>query len=1028
MSVADSQVRVKVYFLEDGSNWADRGTGFCTLEDCQGELHLSVVSESEPNRAILDCVVQRGEVYQQQESTLIVWTEPTGEDLALSFQEQEGCLSILSQIAEFESATNEHALDRSPVVCEAILPLPTLNSLGEIDRLIGEASQSLFQRDRLVAFILKDAYLSQLQSVHETCEDLEATEELHTIYSIARRIVSLNDSSMFEHIVRDENIVGFIGMLEYNPKNPVEQGAYRDFLRSGSRYKEAVPIGDAATENKIHQNFRLQYLKDVVLPGVLDEGTIPAVSALIFYNNAQIASYLQNNESLLKDLFETLHESSDAEKKRNVVMFVRQLSAMTKTLPAVYRVGLYRTLSQHGLFYVFEYALQEADQSLQVAAADVLLSVLEQDRALVRSYTLAQMRQDREGATLLGLIIRGSKRAIGSEIQLLCCELLRILLDTMPPPADAFDMANIGPGNQANSESEDFLAMFYELYVYSTMECLLKVTSKDLDALGTRDKRSALYLFLCELLSLMMRFHGYRARNFIISSGMFDRVCLFLSAKHSFLKLAALRFFRVCIGLQDDVYNKYLTGNNLLAPVVELLASIYPRDNLLTSACRDLFAIVADNRVLSLLSHLLGAHGQTLERIPCVLEALRLAYNGHLDSLEQAKNGGMATPTVDACRRNALSINMLVGRESASRGALSTLNSYGGGPWSSHAVDDIEDAYLEAEEGDGDFADDDEELAKVPSKIARRVRTGEGGRMRYIEKSPPELEVLQDCLENYSGGESKTLLADDLVFRKRSEHGSSSPSCLSMDEDTYMPVAVDHSSNESAGALLQTRSDSLGTAPPLNRHGSANNGLDSLGSSDGTTKGALDHAGMVSSHVSVSEAFPERRPISRRLSSKRQTLGRIGAAPYRRTTSSPASPTVTYHQSNGGGAANKQPKNGSMDHRVAGDVARSPLSLDRRAKSTGGTKRNGMAGETGSRPQAERPDLQMAHAKQHHSRYTNGGTGNNDRIFVERRSEEIASMRRSSMSCSQGSSPISLLSGSPTEASSPPKKTKTASL
>ncbi|KAJ2415337.1 Platinum sensitivity protein [Coemansia sp. RSA 2530] len=873
MSVADSQVRVKVYFLEDGSNWADRGTGFCTLEDCQGELHLSVVSESEPNRAILDCVVQRGEVYQQQESR------------------------------------------------EAILPPPTLNSLGEIDRLIGEASQSLFQRDRLVAFILKDTYLSQLQSVHETCEDLEATEELHIMYSIARRIVSLNDSSIFEHIARDENIIGFIGMLEYSPKHPVEQGAYRDFLRSGSRYKEAVPIRDTATESKIHQNFRLQYLKDVVLPGILDEGTIPAISALIFYNNAQIASYLQNNESLLKDLFETLHESSDAEKKRNVVLFVRQLSAMTKTLPAVYRVSLYRTLSQHGLFYVFEYALQEADQSLQVAAADVLLSVLEQDRALVRSYALAQIRQDREGATLFGLIIRGSKRAIGSETQLLCCELLRILLDTMPPPADAFDMASIGPGSQASSEPDDFLAMFYEHYVYSTMECLLKVTAKDVETLGARDKRSAFYLFLCELLSSMMRFHGYRARSFITSSGVFDRVCLFLSAKHSFLKLAALRFFRVCINLQDDVYNKYLTGNHLLAPVVELLASIYPRDNLLTSACRDLLTAVASNRVPSLLTYLLGAHSKTLERIPCVLEVLRVAYNRHLESLEQIKNGGMATPTVDTCRRNALSINMLVGRESASRGSLSTLSSDGGGPWGSHAVDDIEDAYLEAEEDDGDFADDDNSLANVASKIARRVRNGKGGRTRSIEKSPPELEVLQDCLEHYSGGEGKLLLVDDLVMRKRSEHDSSSPPSLSMDEDTYTPVIVDHSSNESAGALLQTRGDFLGTAFSLGRHSSANNGLASFGSNGGTTTGALSHAGMASSHVSVSEAFPERRPISRRLSSKRQTLGRAGAAPYRRTPSSPAGLTVTC-QSNGDGVATKLPQNALRETAQLAEMAR----------------------------------------------------------------------------------------------------------
>ncbi|KAJ2800012.1 Platinum sensitivity protein, partial [Coemansia furcata] len=690
-----------------------------------------------------------------------------------------------------------------------------------------------------------DAYLSQLQSLHETCEDLDATKELHILYSIARKIVLLNDSSIFEHIIRDENIVEFIGMLEHDPKNPVERGAYRDFIRSGSRYKEAVPIGDPATESKIHQSFRLQYLKDVVLPGVLDDGSLPVVNELIFFNNAQITNYLQNNESLLKDLFETLHESSDAEKKRNVVMFVRQFSAMTKTLPPVYRVSLYRTLSQHGLFYVFEYALQENDQSLQVAAADVLLSVLEQDRALVRSYALAQMRQDREGATLFSLVIRGSKRAIGSEIQLLCCEILRILLDTMLPPADAFEMGNIGAG-----ESEDFLAMFYEIYAHSTMECLLKITAKDIEILGARDKRSAFYVFLCELLSSMMRFHGYRARSFITSSGAFDSICLFLSAKHSFLKLAALRFFRTCIGLQDNVYNKYLTGNDLLAPIVELFVSIYPRDNLLTSACRELFAFVASNHLPSLLSHLLGAHSKALERVPTVLENLRQAYNEHLDSLEQIKNGGMATPTVDTSRRSVLSINMLVGREGANHGALSTSNTDGGGPWGSHAVDDIEDAYLEAEDDDADFIDDDEGLAKVPSKIARRGRIGESMRMESMAKQSPELKVLQDCLEQYSGGDSKPLLIEELVVGKKSERGSTSPSSLSVDGDSHMSVVLDQSPDESAGALLQTRGEFLDTALPLKRHVSFNNGAAAVGCNTDTSE-SLGNAGMANSHVSV---------------------------------------------------------------------------------------------------------------------------------------------------------------------------------
>ncbi|KAJ2866537.1 Platinum sensitivity protein, partial [Coemansia asiatica] len=116
MTPADSQVRVKVYQLDSNSMWADKGTGFCTLEDYQGVLHLNVVSETELNRIILDCVVQPGEVYQRQE---------------------------------------ERANGSSPVAAddEDMLPQPTMASLAEIERIISNSSQSLYLRDKLTSSI-----------------------------------------------------------------------------------------------------------------------------------------------------------------------------------------------------------------------------------------------------------------------------------------------------------------------------------------------------------------------------------------------------------------------------------------------------------------------------------------------------------------------------------------------------------------------------------------------------------------------------------------------------------------------------------------------------------------------------------------------------------------------------------------------------------------------------------------------------------------------------------------------------------
>ncbi|KAJ1643373.1 Platinum sensitivity protein, partial [Coemansia asiatica] len=346
MTPADSQVRVKVYQLDSNSMWADKGTGFCTLEDYQGVLHLNVVSETELNRIILDCVVQPGEVYQRQE---------------------------------------ERANGSSPVAAddEDMLPQPTMASLAEIERIISNSSQSLYLRDKLTSSIVSSNFFEQLRELHETCEDLDATEELHLIYSIVRQMILLNDSSIFEHMIKQENIIGVASILEHDPHQNIERGTFRSFLLDNSRYKEVVPIDDADIESKIHQTFRLQYLKDTVLPRILDDGTLPIINALIYFNHAQIANYLQHNQRLLKTLFDILHDSDDTEKRYDVVFFVRQFCSLAKSLPIQYRIGLFRTLSQHGLFSIFEFALQEDKNSeLQVAGTDVLLSVLEQDRAL----------------------------------------------------------------------------------------------------------------------------------------------------------------------------------------------------------------------------------------------------------------------------------------------------------------------------------------------------------------------------------------------------------------------------------------------------------------------------------------------------------------------------------------------------------------------------------------------------------------------------------------------------------------------
>ena len=61
-----------------------------------GEARILVQSEEDPQRMLLETKITRDDGYQKQQDTLIVWTEHTGVDMALSFQEGDACSQIWS--------------------------------------------------------------------------------------------------------------------------------------------------------------------------------------------------------------------------------------------------------------------------------------------------------------------------------------------------------------------------------------------------------------------------------------------------------------------------------------------------------------------------------------------------------------------------------------------------------------------------------------------------------------------------------------------------------------------------------------------------------------------------------------------------------------------------------------------------------------------------------------------------------------------------------------------------------------------
>jgi protein phosphatase-4 regulatory subunit 3 len=96
--------------------------------------------------------------------------------------------------------------------------------------------------------------------VFKICEDLENVDGLHMIFNIVKGIILLNSSQILEKIFGDELIMEIIGCLEYDPGVPHSQH-HRNFLKEHVVFKEAIPIKDPLVLSKIHQTYRIGYLK-----------------------------------------------------------------------------------------------------------------------------------------------------------------------------------------------------------------------------------------------------------------------------------------------------------------------------------------------------------------------------------------------------------------------------------------------------------------------------------------------------------------------------------------------------------------------------------------------------------------------------------------------------------------------------------------------------------------------------------------------------------------------------------------------
>ncbi|CZT04636.1 related to pleiotropic drug resistance control protein PDR6 [Rhynchosporium graminicola] len=648
--------RVKVYELKN-NDWFDRGTGFCIASfiylppavelgshanlivqnelNRQEEPRVLVQSEDEPDKVLLETRICKEDSFQKQQDTLIVWTETTTSvDMALSFQEGDGCAAIWKFINNIQQQLlavggPDDALsdDISPdafVNNQLVLPHPGLGNLGEVESQVRNLHCTLQGREALVKYLLNEEinYIIKLIPLVEMAEDMEDLASLHRLCNIMKTFILLNDNNIMDLVVSDELILGVVGALEYDPDFPSHKANHRQWLSREGRYKEVVHIADETIRKKIHATYRLQYLKDVVLARILDDPTFSVLNSLIFYNQVDIVAHLQTNPVFLKELFGVFGpQETDQERKKEAVLFIQQCCAIAKNIQQPTRQQLYNNFIAHGLLSVIKYALRHSDVGVRVGATDVLVSMIDHDPQMIRQTIFRQINEKQTPLTdsLIDLLLVEADLGVKAQI----ADAIKVLLDPGPQNNNPHDNMARGNGDlagrtrpQPDPQQAEFVKDFYDDSAKKLFKPLVDL--KDRDNLNFNVHEVSLFIYLIEILCFFVRQHTDHSKYFVLSENLGQRIAQLLSSPEKYLRLTALKFFRNLIGLQDEFYNQQMTQGKLFEPILDLIIETMPRDNLLNSACLEFFDFIKRENIKSIISHLVENYREKLTKITYV--------------------------------------------------------------------------------------------------------------------------------------------------------------------------------------------------------------------------------------------------------------------------------------------------------------------------------------------------------------------------------------------------------------------------
>lgn len=548
-----------------------------------------------------------------------------------------------------EESTNYVVLDR-----------PTSDNIDQIiDDL--ESDSNIINSENIIVDILSREFLDSIFNLMEEFEQKSDISGLHKIFQLIRRIIILysNFNEVFETLLSDEYYLKFFKACEYDEslENYRIKLSHKKFLEN-VKFHSVVPLPEVRT---IHLNYRLMYLRDVVMPRHLDEQSLQRIATIINNNFSSIISMIVTTSDIWKYLKENIQKNFLVAKFVHAVLTVLKQNPM---LSIYERHQIFINLKVNNILSEFYGYLNEnctgARQMLELTssnnfknvsnmndvaflnysdimpidlAIEVYSMVCEINPGLLRHaihestsqyikvhketntstssdscnnlQTEGDLQQKLEDEKIANL----SECSNNFSLWVTLCEIfITSKSESIQVQICTIFKRILDPKTMDVPERDDSLSLFYDMGI------LDKLVANLLNESQIITKSSPLYsarVLFCDILATCVQEHNYRIKYKILQNQLPRKLFrIATSPFHKIFSISVIKLLRTCLGTRDDFYYRLFTKYDVFKYIFLIMGQLkVPRSrgegSILESVIIEMLEFICRNNIQPILKYLL---------------------------------------------------------------------------------------------------------------------------------------------------------------------------------------------------------------------------------------------------------------------------------------------------------------------------------------------------------------------------------------------------------------------------------------